>query len=283
MNPEEKMLAAPAELTISAERASLRHAVAELWLNRGTVFAFAMRTTRLKYKQSVIGIGWALVQPLAFVAIFSFTLGRLKAIPGTGVDYAAFALAGLVPWTFVNISVSLGSQALINDAHLIRKVFFPREASVIGSILSGVVDLSVGLALFAVLGPILGARVTFWWLVGLLLVVPLVLLVTGIALILAALNAYYRDLRYAVPIALQLWLYASPVAYPLALIPSGWRTAYLVVNPVAGLLDSFHRVLAVGTGPATLPLVTGIVGSCVIGWLGYVVFKRLEPGLAEVV
>lgn len=264
-------------------RPRLGSSLRELWRERGTVLAFATRSTQLKYRQSILGLGWALAQPLAFVAVFSLTLGRVADIPGTGVDYAAFALSVLVPWTFVNISVSLGAQSIVNDAGLIRKVYFPREATVVGAVLSAVVDLAAGLGLFVVLGPLLGAHVSFWWLLAPVLVLPLALLVSGITLFLAALNAYYRDVRYAVPILVQLWLYASPVAYPLGLIPHRWRGLYLVLNPLAGILDSFRRVLAVGTAPRPTTLLAGVAGSLVIAVLGYWSFKAMEPRIAEVV
>jgi lipopolysaccharide transport system permease protein len=264
-------------------RLGLVRSLAELWANRGTVLAFAARSTRLKYKQSVIGIGWAVLQPLGFMAIFAMTVGRIAQIPGTGTKYAAFALSTLVPWTFVNIGLQLGHQAIVNDAHLIRKVYFPREAPVIGTVLSAALDFGVGLLLFFVVGPLLGARVTWWWFLAPALAVPLFLLVSGVCLAAAALNAYYRDFRYAVPIGQQIWLFASPVAYPLALIAHRWRGLYLALNPVAGLLDSFAHALAIGIAPRGGPLLAGLVGSFSIALVGYWFFKRLEPSLAEVV
>jgi lipopolysaccharide transport system permease protein len=274
---------APEYVIEGASRPRFGRALVELWASRGTVLAFAVRSTRLKYKQSVIGIGWAVLQPLAFMGIFTFTVGRVVGLPGTGTKYAAFALSTLVPWTFVNITIQLGHQALVNDAHLIRKVYFPREAPVLGTVLSALIDLGVGMLLFVFLGPLLGAHVTAWWLLAPFLVLPLFLLVTGVTLVAAALNAYYRDFRYAVPIGQQFWLFASPVAYALTVIPQRWRLLYLVLNPIAGLLDSFARVLAIGDAPAAGPLAIGVLASVIIAIGGYWFFKRLEPRIAEVV
>ena len=256
----------------------------ELWAFRGIVLAFAERDIRVKYKQAALGVAWAVIQPLALAAIFTFALGRVTGLSkGGGVPYAAFALSVLVPWTFIQTAVSFGANALLMDAALIRKVYFPREIPVLGAILGAGVDLSIGLGIFGAIGPLLGARLSWTWLIAPLLVVPLALLASGLALGLAGLNVYYRDFRYAIPFALQLWLFASPVAYPLSVVPEHWRLLYAVLNPAAGVLDSFRRVLATGQLPDPSLLAISLVGSLIIAILGYRIFKGLEPNFADVV
>jgi lipopolysaccharide transport system permease protein len=258
-------------------------ALRELWDYRATVLAFAERQARLKYKQAVLGLGWAVLQPLTFMAIFTLTLGRLGHVSGGGVPYAAGALATLVPWMSVQTGITFGANSLVTDASLVRKIYFPREVPVLGAVIATGVDLAVGLALFMIIGPMLGAHVTAWWLVAFPLCIPLAVLCSGVSLALSALTVYYRDFRHALPILLQLWLFASPVAYPLSVIPDQWFGLYVTLNPAAGLLDSFRRVLAVGVAPDPALLGVSLLGTTIIGWAGYRIFKRLERNFAEVI
>jgi lipopolysaccharide transport system permease protein len=266
-----------------APQRRLGHALRELWNFRGGLLAFAERDVRVKYKQAALGIGWAVVQPLAFMAIFVFAFGHAAKIPGGGAPYAAFTLSALVPWTFLQNGVTFGAQALLTDAALLRKVYFPREVPVLGAVLAGVIDLGIGLALFCVLGPIVGADVSPTWILAPLLALPLALLAGGVGLALASLNVYYRDFRYALPFVLQLWLFGSPVAYPLTVVPEQWRNLYVALNPAAGILDAFRKVLALGELPDPATFGISAVGCLVVAWVGYRLFKRFEPGFADVV
>jgi lipopolysaccharide transport system permease protein len=261
----------------------LGSAIRELWAYRAIVVAFAERNIRIKYKQAVLGIAWAVLQPLVFMAIFALTIGRISGVQSAGVPYAAFTLSALVPWTFLSTAVTFGANALVTDGALIRKVYFPREVPVLGAILAGVLDFAIALLLFFVVGPLLGAAVTSWWLLAPVLAVPLALLAAGVSLLLGALNVYYRDFRHALPFLLQLWLFASPVAYPLSVVPEQWRLPYLIVNPAAGIVDSFSRVLAVGTAPDPAYLSISLAGTLVVALLGYRAFKRLERNFADVI
>lgn len=261
----------------------LTQALRELWLFRGTVLAFAERDVRVKYKQAYLGVAWAVIQPLAFMAIFTVAFGRLAKVPGGGAPYAAFALSALVPWTFLQASIAFGANALLTDSALIRKVYFPREVPVLGAVLAGSVDFAIGLSLFALLGPFLGARVSPTWLLAPLLGAMLAVLAAGVSLMLAALNVYYRDFRYALPFALQLWLFASPIAYPLAVVPARWRGVYVALNPAAGVLDGFRRVLALGELPDSGLLAVSLAGTLIVLWMGYRIFKSLERNFADVV
>lgn len=274
---------ATVELVVEAgHHPRLREALIELWAFRGTALAFAERTIRVKYAQAALGVGWAVVQPLAFMTVFTLALGRVVPVPGDERSYAAFSLAVLVAWTFLQTTVSFGSNALLTEASILHKVYFPRELPIIGAALAGVVDFGVGLVLFAVLGPFLGAVVSPTWVLAPLLGLGLGVLATAVALLLAALTAYYRDFRHALPFFLQLWLFASPVAYPLTVVPDRWRWAYLLANPAAGYLDGFRRVLALGTLPDPGVLTLSVVSTAVITLAAYHIFKRLEPNFAEV-
>lgn len=255
----------------------------ELWAFRGVIWAFAERNTRLKYKQAALGVAWAIVQPLAFLAIFLFIFGRLAGVSGGSVSYPAFALVALVPWFFVQSAVSFGAQALLMDAALVRKVYFPREAPILGAVLSAGVDFAIGFGLLLVLGPILGTRLSWTVLFTVPLWVSLAVLASGVAMTFGALNVYYRDFRYALPLGLQLWMYASPVAYPLSLVPEKWRGIYALANPLAGILDGFHRAVAEGQSPDLGLMAISSGTACFVAWAGYRVFKRIEPGFADTI
>jgi homopolymeric O-antigen transport system permease protein len=272
------------ELVITA--APSRHlgaALREVWLFRGTVRAFAERDIRVKYKQSVLGIAWAVIQPLAFMLVFTLTIGHVAGVHTGEVPYAAFSLSALVPWTFLSTAVSFGANAVLTDAAMVRRVYFPREVPVVAAVAGSSLDFAIGLALFAVIGPLVGAHVTGWWLLAPLLFLPLALVAAAIATPLAALNVYYRDFRFALPFALQFWLFASPVAYPITVIPSSWRGVYAFVNPAAGILAAFSSTLAEGTHPAWTYLGASVASTVVLGTLGYLLFKRLEPNFADVI
>lgn len=275
----------PAELVIeSTGRASLPAALRELWSFRSVILTFAERDVRVKYKQAVLGAAWAVLQPLAFMAVFTFIFGRLLAPKVvTDVPYRVLALSGLIGWNFLQTGVSFGANALLADAALIRKVYFPREVPILGSVVGAGVDLGIGLVLFMAVGPLLGADLSITMLYAVPVALGLALLAAGVSLTLGALNVYYRDFRYVLPVAMQLWFFASPAAYPIEAVPEKWRDLYVWVNPAAGLLDSFRRAIAMGQAPDPRRLGQSVVVCVLIFILGYWFFKGLERNFADVV
>lgn len=264
-------------------RPALGQGLRELWAYREVVWAFAERDVRLKYKQAALGVAWAVVQPLAFLTIFVVVFDRVARVSSGSVSYAAFALAALVPWFFIQTAVSFGAQTLLMDASLVRKVYFPREAPVLGAVLSAGLDFAIGLGLLLSLGPILGTRLSWAVLFTVPLWLVLAVLASGVAMALGALNVYYRDFRYVLPLFLQLWMFASPVAYPLSAVPERWRALYVLANPVTGILDGFHRTLAQGVPPDPRLLALSTAAAVITAWGGYWVFKRMEPAFAETI
>jgi len=278
------MAATAVELLIeSTNYARPRDRARELWAFREVILAFAERNVRVKYKQAVLGVLWAVLQPLIILGVFMVVFGRMANISAGSTSYPAFALAALVPWFFVQTAVTFGAQALLMDSALLRKVYFPRETPVLGAVLSAGLDFAMGFALLMALEPVLGGHLSW----NVLMVVPLWLtlavLTTGVSLILGALNVYYRDFRFVLPVLLQLWMFASPVAYPLSAVRAQWRELYIVLNPAAGILEGFRRALAEGHLPDLGLLALSAGTSCLVAWIGYWFFKRMEPGLADVV
>lgn len=272
------------ELVIEGtHRVRAGRSLADLWHYREVLRSFTSRTIRLKYKQALLGVSWAVLQPLAFLGLFVIFFGRLAGVSGGGVPYAAFALSALVPWQFVANGLSFGTNALVQDAALIRKVYFPRELPVLGAVAATLVDLLIGVAVFLAVGPFIGAHLGVALLYIPLVTVTLTISVTALCIPLAALNVYYRDFRYALPLLIQLGLFASPVAYPVSSIPEQWRTLYALLNPFVGSLEGFRRVLALDQAPDWGLLGLSLVSALVVLVVGYRVFKGLEPEFSDVI
>jgi lipopolysaccharide transport system permease protein len=274
----------PAEHIYTARsQVALAEGLRELWVFRQVLWSFASRTFRLKYKQTLLGVAWVVLQPLLMVTVFVLIFGRAANISGGGAPYAAFAVTSLVGWGFLSTVVSLGANALVSDAPLIRKVYFPREAPVVGSVVATIPDLLVGVLLILVAVPVTGA--TLGWSVALapLMIVLLVIPALAITLPLAALSVYYRDFRYVVPFGVQLWLFASPVAYPATAVPEHWRILYAILNPAVGPLDALRHVFALGVAPDWTLVGWSAASGALLLVVGYRFFKRLEREFADVV
>lgn len=272
----------PEFVSDSRGRASLAAAVHELLAFREVIWAFTSRSFRLRYKQTLLGVAWVVLQPLLFLGIFVLVFGRAVEISGGGAPYAAFALSALVPWGFASSAITFGGNALVADASLLRKVYFPRETPVLGAVGSYLPDLGIGILLILIAAPLTGATLGLSLLLAPIVLVALIVPVVGIALPLAALSVYYRDFRYIIPFALQIALFASPVAYPVTTIPDQWRTLY-ALNPVVGPLEGFRRLFALGEAPDWSLLAVSGASALVITSLGYALFKRLERQMADVV
>ena len=258
-------------------RATLR----EAWAFREVLLAFAVRFIKVKYKQAAVGIGWAVLQPVLAAAIFALVLGRYAHVSSEGVPYLLFALAGMVLWTYFSTAGTTAVDSLVVDQALLRKVFFPRELIPLGAVVAGLVDLAPSLVLLIVVALLYGVTPAVSWVVLLVPVLIVTLSLSALSLALSALNVYYRDVRYAVPFIFQLGLFASPVVYPLQVIPSPWDRVYGIVNPVAGAIDAMRDIVVHGHWPDAVVTLGALGWSCVALVIGYFFFKRLERGFAD--
>jgi lipopolysaccharide transport system permease protein len=267
----------------NVRRVSLRAALRDLAAHRECLWSFAERYLRLRYKQAALGVGWAVIKPVALFLPFLVFFGGAAGISGGGTTYAAFSLSALVAWQYVASSVDLGSSALINDSNLIRRIYFPREAPVLGAALSNVPDLFIGIVIALAAAPFTGAH--FGPSLALLPLLAVLITIPGLAVILpvSALAVYYRDVKYGMPLLIQLWLFLSPVAYPITEIPERYRWVMAVLNPVSGPLDGFRHVLALGTMPDWGLLGLSTLSGSIALVAGYWLFKRLERAFADVV
>lgn len=254
----------------------------EAWRYRELLLFLVWRDIKVRYKQTALGVAWAVLQPAMTMAIFTVVFGKLAKVPSDGVPYPLFSLAGLVPWTFFAVGLAQSSNSLVGNANLIRKVYFPRVTSPVATVMAGGVDFFVAFAVLLVVmagfGVVPGGRVIFLPLFLLLAAVTSI----GVGLWLSALNVKYRDVKYTVPFISQFWLYATPVGYPSSLLPEPWRTLS-GLNPMAGVVEGFRwALLDVGTAPGPLIWVSAATSVAItIG--GIVFFKRMEESFADIV
>jgi lipopolysaccharide transport system permease protein len=255
--------------------------VGELWEFRELLFFLVWRDIKVRYKQTVLGALWAVLQPALYMALFTVVFGRLAHLPSDNVPYPVFVFAALLPWTFVANSVTTAGTSLVNNANLITKVYFPRLIVPLGSVGAGLVDLGVGMLLL--LGLIWYFHVPLTPRILLLPAVVVLALVVAVAFgaMLSALTVAYRDFRYVVPFAMQMWMYATPVVYPASLVPARWR-ALLWLNPMAGVVDAFR---AFALGRAVDWALVGVSAATSVVWLfvAAVYFARVERRFVDVV
>lgn len=256
--------------------------VRDLWRRRELLYFFAWRDIKVRYKQTVFGAAWAVLQPVLMMVVFSVVFGHFAKLHSEGVPYPVFSLAALVPWTFFSNSLTLGSNVVIQTPDLITKVYFPRLLMPAASVLGGLFDFVIAFVLLLAItfsyGIVPGPEVV--------LVLPLLLLAVitafGATLWFSALNVKYRDVQYAVPFLAQVWLFSTPVVYSSSLFPEPWRTI-LGLNPMAGVVEGFRWAL-LGTTSAPGPVVLASVGAALFLFVsGLYFFRRSEDTFADVI
>lgn len=254
----------------------------ELWAYRELLYFLVWRDVKVRYKQTALGVSWAIIQPVFTMVVFSLFFGRLAKMPSDGIPYPLFSYAALVPWTFFSHGLTLASNSLVGSANLIKKVYFPRLAIPIASVTSGTIDFVI--AFIVLLGMMI-----YYGIVPTLNVIwlPLLLLITfitslGVSLWLSALNVQFRDVRYMIPFLTQLWLFATPIAYPSSLLSEPWRTLYSL-NPMVGVVEGFRwALLGTETAPGPILIVSSLAAlALLVGGAFY--FRRLEKTFADVV
>jgi lipopolysaccharide transport system permease protein len=252
----------------------------EVWQYRELLYFFVWRDVKVRYKQTVIGIAWVVLQPLMTMGVFTLFFGRLARLPSDGLPYPVFYFAALVPWTYFSTSLQTCTNVVVANQHVITKVYFPRLVLPLSAVVSGVVDFAIGFVVLLVVTAIYGIKPTVaaLWLPVLLLLAVLTAL--GVGLWMSALNALYRDVRYVVPFLVQFWMFASPVAYPSSLVPQRWRWLY-GLNPMAGVIDGFRWALT-GHGVAPGPLMLASASAVTVVLLGgFFFFQRMEGTVAD--
>ena len=254
----------------------------ELWKYRELIYFFAWRDIKVRYKQTVLGAAWAIIQPLSTMVVFSVLFGRLAKMPSEGVPYPIFCFAGLLPWTYFASALSQGSSSMVRSAQLIKKVYFPRLAIPVSSVLSGVIDF--GLSFLVLLGLMAYyGIVPTWnvvWLPFLLLLATVMAL--GSSLWLTSLNVKFRDVGYTVPFIMQMWMFFTPIIYPSSFLSEPWRTLSSL-NPLAGVIEGFRwALLGTHTAPGWMLVLSSMTALTVLV-TGALYFRRVEKTFADIV
>ena len=253
-----------------------------LWEYRELLYFLTWRDIKVRYKQTALGAAWAILQPLATMLIFSLFFGRLVKVPSDGIPYPLFAFAALVPWTFFANGLNQSSNSLVASANLLKKVYFPRLVIPVATVLAGVVDFILAFVVLLVLMAYYRTvpTINIVW-TPLLLALAFVTSL-GVGLWMSALNVKYRDVRYVVPFLIQIWLFATPVAYPSSLLSEPWRTIY-GLNPMVGVVEGFRwALLGANTAPGLMVLASASAAVLIL-ITGAFYFRYMEKTFADVV
>jgi lipopolysaccharide transport system permease protein len=254
----------------------------ELWAARELLYFLIWRDVKVRYKQTALGIAWAVLQPVLTVVVFTVFFNRVAKITTGDVPYPVFALAGLVPWLFLANSVTIGSASLVSNANVVTKVYFPRLVVPVAATLSGGPDFVIAFVITLIVAACYGIFPTLA-----ILAVPFVLLLVlatalGASIWLSAVNVEYRDVRYVVPVALQLWLLATPIAYPANQLHSPWNVIF-GLNPMAGAVEAFRWAVIGTAAPSVGLLVTSTVVASLLLASGAYYFRAMERRFADVI
>ena len=270
------------EIVIVPRRSWLHLELIDLWRFRELLYFLAWRDIKVRYKQTALGVVWVILQPVLTMLIFSLIFGRVAGLPSEDVPYPVFVFAGLVPWQLFAYALTQSSTSLVNDQHLVTKIYFPRLVIPVASVIAGLLDFLISLVVL--LGLLLFYRIPLTWRVLTLPVFGFLALAAAIAvgLWLSALNVQYRDVRYALPFLTLFWMYATPIAYSSSLIPANLKMIYSL-NPMVGVVEGFRwALLGVDNTPGIMVLIS-IVMISILSIGGVVYFKRMEDQFADVI
>jgi lipopolysaccharide transport system permease protein len=256
--------------------------ISELWCYRELLYFFAWREIKVRYRQAAFGVAWAVIQPLFSMIIFTLLFSKLAHVPSEGIPYPIFCYSALVPWTYFSTVLGLASNSLVNNDSLLTKVYFPRVLLPAGTALAGLVDLVIGS--FLLVGLMLYYHVQTSWalLFGPLVIVVTMLMTLGVSMVMAAANVRYRDVRHLVPFLIQIWMFATPIIYPVSMIPQRIRPI-LALNPCWGMVNAF-RACVFPSLPFDFKLIGASIGmAIVVFFVGAYYFYRAEKSFADVI
>jgi lipopolysaccharide transport system permease protein len=254
----------------------------ELWEYRELWYFLSKRELQVRYKQSLLGIGWAVLQPVALTAIFSLIFGHLVSVPSDGVPYPLFALGGFTTWLFISTSVSQASGSLVADANLLTKVYFPRLIIPLAKVTALLVDLAIALVVLIIVAAAYGRWPTVQILTTPLWLALACTVAAGAAIYGAALNVRYRDVQAVLPLAVQIWLFLTPVAYPASLVSGAWEYIY-AVNPAASAITGVRWALLDTTPPSVAQVAISVATALAMLIAGVLYFRRSERYFADIV
>jgi len=254
----------------------------ELKAYRDLFYFLVLRDIKIKYKQTILGASWAVIQPFFTMIVFSLFFGRLAKVPSDNIPYPIFAYAALVPWTYFANSLSMSANSLVGNTQLISKIYFPRLIIPVAPILANLLDFFIALVILFVMMLFYGIAPTHYVIVFPLLTLLMIMIAIGVGTWLSALSAQYRDIKYTVPFLVQLWMFSSPIVYPASMIPEKFRFWY-GLNPMAGVIEGFRSIL-LGTVPFPFKMIAmSTIVSILLFVSGMMYFRRMERYFADVI
>ncbi len=254
----------------------------ELWEYRELLYFFVWRDIKVRYKQTVLGAAWAIIQPFFTMIVFSLFFGRLAKMPSDGIPYPIWNFAALVPWQLFANGLGQSSNSLITNANMIKKIYFPRLSMPIAAVIAGVVDFILAFVMLLLMMLYYGAvpTINVIWLPAFFLLALVTSL--GVGLWLSAMNVQFRDIRYTIPFITQFWFFATPITYPSSLLSEPWRTIY-GINPMVGVVEGFRwALLGTDTAPGSMIIVSSLT-ALILLFSGAFYFRRMEKTFADVV
>jgi lipopolysaccharide transport system permease protein len=254
----------------------------EFWIFRELFYFLVWRDVKVRYKQTLLGVAWAVIQPVFTMVIFTLFFGKLAKMPSDGIPYPIFTYAALVPWTYFSTALTFSGNSLVANANLVKKVYFPRAALPAAAALAGLVDFVIASGVLAGLMFYYDIGLSWELLLWPVLALPLAVLVLGVGMILSALNVKYRDVKYAIPFGIQIWLFLTPIIYPSSIVPEKFQfLAHL--NPLTGLIEAFRAALLPDRSIHWAPVGISCAAILVILVIGAVYFQRSEREFADVI
>lgn len=257
-------------------------ALMNTWRHWDLIASFAVRDIKARYKQTALGVAWSILQPLSMMVVFTLVFSVFAKVPSDGIPYPVFAYSALIFWTFFSNTIGTGTVAMTANGALIRKIYFPRETLLLSVLLAGLLDLAVASLLF--LGMIFYYKISLT--LAVLWVIPLValqmLLALGVVSLTSAAHVNFRDIGHALPLLIQLWMFATPVAYPISVIP-GWLRPFYLLNPMAAIIDGYRRTIILGVSPDLGSLSLSAAVTVVLAIAALSIFKRAERTFADVI
>jgi lipopolysaccharide transport system permease protein len=253
-----------------------------LWEYRELLYLLVWRDIKVRYKQTAIGVSWVVLQPLITMLIFTAIFGYMAKVPSDGVWYPAFTLVALLPWTYFSQAITRSGGSLVSNANLVSKIYFPRLLLPLANIVAPLVDL--GLSLIVLFGLLAYAGIPLSWKVITLPIFILLAVLTamGLSLFVAAMNVRYRDVGHAIPFMVQIWMFLSPIVYPVSLVPEQWRLLYSL-NPMAGVIEGFRWALLGKALPDLMMMSASFFALLVVALAGLMYFRRMERQFADVI
>ena len=253
----------------------------DLWAYRELLYFLTWRDVKVRYKQTLLGAAWAIIQPLFAMLIFTLFFGKLAGMPSDGIPYPIFAFVGLLPWTFFSNAVTNSGNSLVGSSNLITKVYFPRMIIPGAAVAAGLVDFAIAFVILGVLVIYYGVALTWSALMLPVLVLMTSVLALGVGMWTSALNVKYRDVRHALPFLIQLWFFATPIVYPTTIVPEKWRCV-MALNPMSGIIDGY-RSAVFGQGFDIRGLAISSVVTLVLLVYSAYTFRRMEKTFADIV